>query len=249
VGAARVRTTEQPWGTLVELCAPAVRNALDRDAVDALTSAVRAQGSGVVLLAGEGDVFCAGGDVTAMTEASARGSLADLLASAGAAFADLVEAIVTCPRPVVGAILGTAVGGGMTLALACDVRIAGHSTRLVPGWGRWGLPPDGGASALLASVVGPAAAAAVVIAGDALTTQSRLTHLLFDEVVADDDVLSTAIAAAERICANPGAAAAKAVTRPLLLPVLQAQRAVELEAMRRAADDPAVGAALAGRPR
>jgi 2-(1,2-epoxy-1,2-dihydrophenyl)acetyl-CoA isomerase len=226
-----------------------VRNALDREAVDALSRAFRAEGGGAVLLAAEGDVFCAGGDVTAMAEAAASGDLAALLGEAGAAFADLVEVVVTCPRPVVAALRGAAIGGGLSLALACDVRVAGRSARLVPGWGRWGLPPDGGATALLSSLVGPASAAAALITGDAVTPSSRLAEVLFDQVVDDDDVLAAGIAMAERICANPGAAAAKAVTRPLLLPLLRAQRDVELTALRAAADDPAVAVALAGRSR
>jgi 2-(1,2-epoxy-1,2-dihydrophenyl)acetyl-CoA isomerase len=181
-----------------------------------------------------------------MSAATSRGDLPDLFAEAGEAFADLVEAMVGGPRPIVAAIQGAAVGGGISLALACDVRVAGRSTRLVPGWGRWGLPPDGGASALLAASVGPAAAAALLVRGREVTTSSALAALLFDEVVDDDIVLDTAVAVAEQIAANPGAAVAKAVARDLRLPLLRAQREVEVRVLRTAAGNPAVTAALAG---
>jgi 2-(1,2-epoxy-1,2-dihydrophenyl)acetyl-CoA isomerase len=240
----RVSLDERPWGTLVELCAPEVRNALNRQAVADLTDAFRRPGSGAIVLAGQGPVFCGGGDVAAMSAASSRGDLAELFAEAGEAFADLSEAIVGGPRPVVAAIQGAAVGGGISLALACDVRVAGRSTRLVPGWGRWGLPPDGGASALLAAAIGPAAAAGFLVRGQELTTASPLAPLLFDEVVDDDLVLETAIVVAQRIAANPGATAAKSVVRELRLPLLRAQRDVELAALRAAAGQPAVVDAL-----
>jgi 2-(1,2-epoxy-1,2-dihydrophenyl)acetyl-CoA isomerase len=243
--AGRVRLSHHEWGTLVLLSAPAVRNALDAAAVRDLATAFADDRPGAVVLAGEGAAFCSGGDVTALRAASTGGDLSGLLAGAGREFTALVEQVVRCPRPVVAAVRGAAVGGGLCLALACDVRIAGRSTRLVPGWGRWGLPPDGGATALLASAVGPVAAAGALITADDLTPDSPLAPLLFAEVVDDDQVLPTAVALAQRLAASPGARAAKAVTRELLLPLLRAQGERELAAMQQAAGEPAVAALLA----
>lgn len=240
----RVRLAQHDWGTLVTLAAPDVRNALDAGAVCDLTAAFAADGAGAIVLAGEGDVFCAGGDVSAMAAASSAGDLDELLAGAGRAFAELVETIVACPRPVVAAVRGAAVGGGISLALACDVRIGGPATRLVPAWGRWGLPPDGGATALLAAALGPLIAAGVLVLADDLTPAS--TPSLFAQVVPDERVLDTAIAVAGQLAGSPGARAAKAVTRSLLLPVLRTQAEVELAALRGAACEPAVAARLAG---
>jgi enoyl-CoA hydratase/carnithine racemase len=240
-----VRATERPWGLLVELCAPDVRNALDPATVEELTAAFRRPGDGAVVLAGAGDHFCAGGDLRAMT--SYDGDLEELLVPGARAFASLVESIAACPRPVVAGLHGAAVGGGLALALACDVRIAGRSTRLVPGWGRWGLPPDGGASALAALALGPAAATSWLVTGDQVDVASPYAPLLFHRVVDDDEVLDVAVETAERLSASPGAAAAKAVTRPLVLPLLAAQQQVELDALVTAARQPTVHAALAGR--
>ena len=243
----RVRTVEQPWGLLVELCAPDVRNALDEATVGQLATAFRTPGDGAIVLTGAGDHFCAGGDVGVMTKASYDDDLPRLLVEGARAFGAPVEAIVTCPRPVVAAIRGSAVGGGLALALACDVRVAGTSARLVPGWGRWGLPPDGGASALLAHALGTSAAASVLITGDPIDTASPYAPLLFRQVVDDDQVLQVAVATAERLAASPGAAVAKAVTRPLVLPLLRAQQQVEQAALEAAAGTAAVRDALAAR--
>ena len=210
-----------------------MRNALDEATVAELTDAFRRPGTGAVVLAGEGDHFCAGGDVGAMKTASYDGDLDRLLLDGASAFAVLIEAVVTCPRPVVAAVRGAAFGGGLALGLACDVRVAGRSTQLVPGWGRWGLPPDGGASALLAHALGPAAATSLLVTGDEVDVTSPYAPLLFSRVVDDHEVLETAVALAAEL-GSPGAAAAKAVTRPLLLPLLRAQQSVELEVLRAA---------------
>jgi len=240
----RVRSSQHPWGTLVELCAPHLRNALDAGATAALTEVFAADGDGVVLLAAEGPVFCSGGDVGVLSAAAGTNTLEQLFAASATAFAALVESIVDCPRPVVAAVQGAAVGGGLSLALACDVRIASPSARLVPAWTRWGLPPDGCASALLALALGPSRASSLLVAGEELAADSPLAPLVFSAVVPEDELRAAAVAQAQRLAALPGARAAKAVTRSLVLPSLRAQREVELDALARAAADPAVLAAL-----
>lgn len=241
----RVRVSAQPWGTKVELCAPDVRNALDPGAVSALLEVFRADAPGAVLLSGEGPAFCAGGDLAVLSHAAADGELADLLVTAAARFADLIEAVVSCPRPVVAALDGPAVGGGASLALACDVRLATPRARLVLGWARWGLPPDGGATALLSHALGPATAAALLMEAGEVGADSALAPLVFSRVVAADRVADEALATASALGDSPGARAAKDVTRGLLLPALRAQRGEELAALARAAADPTVVARLA----
>jgi enoyl-CoA hydratase/carnithine racemase len=243
---ARLRATEHPWGQLVELAAPEVYNALDLATVEALTEVFCAAGPGAVVLAGEGEHFCAGGDVGDLAAAASADGLASLLERGGRAFGALVAAIVSCPAPVVAAVNGAAVGGGLSLALACDLRIAGPSTQLVPAWGRWALPPDGGATALLAQAIGPSAAAAVLIGGRPLDTWSPWASAVFTEVVDDDRILDAAVETATRLAASPGARAAKAATRSLVLPQLCAQLDVEQAALARAARDPEVLALLRG---
>jgi 2-(1,2-epoxy-1,2-dihydrophenyl)acetyl-CoA isomerase len=240
-----VRTAAEPWGLRVELCAPERRNALDPQSVADLREAFSDDGPGPVLLCAEGPVFCAGGDIDVLAEAAAQGDLTDLLVPNAAAFADVIEAIVTCPRPVVVAVDGPAVGGGASLVLAADVRLATPRARLVFGWGRWGLPPDGCITATLAAAVGPELAQSLLAESAEIGTDSELASLVFTHVVPaqrfEEEVLATVTALADA----PEARAAKAATAAALLPVLRARREEELAAIARAAADKGTGERLA----
>jgi enoyl-CoA hydratase/carnithine racemase len=242
---ARVAVSDEPWGTQVRLSAPHLRNALDPDAVAALTEVFARDAAGAVLLRAEGPVFCAGGDLGVLGPAAASGDLAGVLLRGAAAFADLVEAMLTCPRPVVAALGGAAVGGGVALALACDVRIASPEASLVLGWGRWGLPPDGCASALLAAAVGPAVARSLLVQAATVGIDSPYAAALFDRVVAADRLDAAALDLASALAEAPGSRVAKEVATAVLLPAVRHQREAELAAIARAAADPSVVARLA----
>jgi enoyl-CoA hydratase/carnithine racemase len=241
----RVRTTVETWGVRVELCAPERRNALDQQAVADLRAVFAADEPGAILLAADGPAFCAGGDLAVLGQAASAGELVDVLVTAAGAFADLVDAIVAGPRPVVAAIDGPAVGGGVCLALACDVRLATPRARFVLAWGRHGLPPDGGATALLAAAVGPLTARSLLMECAELTTASELAPLLFTRVVEPARLAAEAAATAAALADSAGARQAKAATAALLLPALRAQREEELAALARAAADEAIGERLA----
>jgi enoyl-CoA hydratase/carnithine racemase len=241
----RIRTTAHPWGTHVVLSAPEVRNALDPYAVEALREVFARDEPGAVLLTADGPSFCAGGDVTLLARSAAAGDLVELLTAPAAAFSDLVEAVLCCPRPVVAVIDGPAVGGGVSLALACNVRLATPRVRLVLGWARWGLPPDGGAAALLGAAVGADDARALLAEGAELGTDSPLAPRLFTRVVAEEDVEATALATVSAMAADPGASASKAAAVAPVLAAVRAGREEELAALARAETDPSVVARLA----
>ena len=179
----RVRTSEHAWGTQVVLCRPERRNALDPQAVAELSEAFSVSGPGVVVVAAEGPAFCAGGDLGLLQEAATRGNLLEMLTTNAAAFADLIEAIVRCPRPVVAVLDGPAVGGGASLALACDTRIATPKATLDLAWSRHGLPPDGHATTLLSWAVGSDRAQSLLAEAAVITTTSELAPQLFSGLV------------------------------------------------------------------
>ncbi len=232
----RLRTSQHAWGTRVELCRPERRNALDAQAVAELHEAFTAKGRGAMLLTAEGPAFCAGGDLAVLQQAAAGGDLVEMLTINASAFADVIEAIVACPRPVVAAMDGPAVGGGASLALACDVRIVTPQARLVFAWSRYGLPPDGLVTATLPALVG-SRAQELLADGAEVGTDSELAPLLFSRIVASDRLADAATEAAT--------GAMKASGRQALLPVVRRQREAELAEIARVAADKATSERLA----
>jgi len=217
----RVRASQHAWGTHLELCAPDRRNALDPQAVRELQEAVTGDGPGPILLTAQGPAFCAGGDLRVLQDAAAGGNLVEILTTNAAAFADLIEAIVDCPRPVVAVVDGPAVGGGASLALACDTRVATSRARLVFNWIRYGLPPDGHATTLLGWAVGAERAQSLLTDAAEITTESDLAALLFTGIIE------------------------KRPDRRSLLAAMRANRAEELAAVTRAAEDEGTSERLA----
>lgn len=178
--------------TRVELLAALERIAGDR--------AVRA-----VVLTGEGRAFCAGQDLRERLEPHA----APLDAELRDRYNPIIRAMRTLDRPIVAAVNGVAAGAGMSLALACDFRIAAEDARFVLAFGRIGLVPDSGATWFLPRLVGAAKAAELALLGDALDAAAAERLGLVTAVVPGDRLLEEARAVAERLAGlAPGALAA-----------------------------------------
>lgn len=118
----------------------------------------------VIVLRGAGDSFCAGGDVKNLAGLKATNDGAGLLELL-AKGERVVRAIRMFPGPVLAAIDGPAVGAGLTLALACDVRIASDRSRFSMAFVRLGLHPDWGGSWTLTRAVGPSRAKELALTG------------------------------------------------------------------------------------
>ncbi|MCI4332515.1 MAG: enoyl-CoA hydratase-related protein [Thermoplasmata archaeon] len=152
--------TTRREGAVVELCLnrPDRLNALDvpsfqrfRRALEevALDASVRA-----VILTGAGRAFCAGGDVAAMEENRKAGTLPAFFHDLTGEQERAVRAVVGMAKPVVAALPGVAAGGGLSLALACDWRIAAEGATLVPAFPSLGAVPDGGLTYFLPHFLG-----------------------------------------------------------------------------------------------
>src|SRR5688572_2093017 len=113
----------------------------------------------VVVLTGAGRAFCSGGDLKAMAAGLTRseGSASEVEAILRN-FHDVVQYLQQIDKPVVAAIHGPAVGAGMSIALACDFRIASEDATFSQAFVRIGLSPDGGSTWLLPRVIGQARA-------------------------------------------------------------------------------------------
>jgi len=193
-----VRSTVIGQVALVTLSDPARRNAVTQrmrtelienfDAVEARNDV------GAVVITGEGTAFCAGGDL-------------DELATAGPdEFRHIYDAFLRVrqsPLPTVAAVNGPAVGAGLNLALACDVRIAARTARFVGGFLRLGLHPGGGAGWMLTQLVGPQVAASMLLFDDGLDGEAAAQRGLALRCVEDELVVPEALLLAGRVVDTP----------------------------------------------
>ncbi|WP_099021751.1 enoyl-CoA hydratase [Mycolicibacterium palauense] len=180
---------------LITVNDPDRRNAVT-DAMSAqLRAAVeRAQddpGVHAVVVTGAGKAFCAGADLSALGAAAEEGLLR---------IYDGFMAVANCTLPTVAAVNGAAVGAGLNLALAADVRIAGPHALFDPRFQKLGIHPGGGATWMLQRGVGPQVARAALLFGMRFDAESAVAHGLALSV-ADDPV-----AAALELAAGPAAA-------------------------------------------
>jgi 2-(1,2-epoxy-1,2-dihydrophenyl)acetyl-CoA isomerase len=154
-----------------------------------------------IVLAGHERAFCAGVNL-------APGSRPAGDAGAGASpletvFNPLIRAIKGCPVPVISAVRGVAAGVGASLALSCDMIVAGESAYFLQAFRRIGLVPDGGSAFLLAQSVGRVRAMELMLLGEKLPAATALTWGLINRVVADADVEAEAAGMAASLAAGP----------------------------------------------
>jgi 2-(1,2-epoxy-1,2-dihydrophenyl)acetyl-CoA isomerase len=153
---------------------PEKLNALDADTcrslVHALLSAADDKSVRVIVLTGAGRAFCAGGDLEQIREARKRRAVAELQTMLVAG-KELCLAIATMPKLVVAAVNGPAAGAGMSIALACDLRIASEQATFSQAFARAGLYPDFGATFFLPRLVGLSRASELFYTAEKLSAQ------------------------------------------------------------------------------
>ena len=148
--------TERHGSTLVlTLSDPATRNTLSEQLISAGVEALNVAESDVevraVILRGDGANFCAGGNLHGL--AARRQSGTDAQVKMLDQLHQLVEAIRVFPKPVIAAVEGAAAGAGFSLAVACDLIVAGEDARFVLSYAKVGLTPDGGSTWHLSNAV------------------------------------------------------------------------------------------------
>ncbi|BBY04895.1 enoyl-CoA hydratase [Mycobacterium noviomagense] len=180
---------------LITVNDPARRNAVTGAMSAQLRAAVeRAQADTdvhAVVVTGAGKAFCAGADLSALGEATEEGLLGVY---------DGFMAVANCTLPTIAAVNGAAVGAGLNLALAADVRIAGPDALFDARFQKLGLHPGGGATWMLHRAVGPQVARAVLLFGMRFDAHAAVAHGLALSVVDDP------VAAALELAAGPAAA-------------------------------------------
>ncbi|MEJ8280139.1 enoyl-CoA hydratase/isomerase family protein [Pseudonocardia spirodelae] len=160
-------------------------------------------GTGAVLVHGDGENFCTGGDVRAFAGAEDRHAYVHGLADT---FHALLRPLVASPVPTVAAVSGWAAGAGMSVALACDLAVGGTSTRMRPAYPGIGFSPDGGMTWTLPRLIGAARARRVLLTDEVLDADTLAGLGLLASVVDDDAVADEAAAVAHRLAQGPTAA-------------------------------------------
>jgi enoyl-CoA hydratase len=195
---------------VITLNDPDKRNMLSDVMVEALVSSldqVEADPQvGAIVVTGAGRAFCAGANLGNLGRAgeAARGD--QPAGGQGQGMRSIYEAFLRfsrSPLPTLAAVNGAAVGAGMNLALACDVRVAGRSARFDTRFVELGLHPGGGHTWMLQRAVGAQAAAAMVLFGQVLDAEAAAQRGLVWSCVDDAALLEEAVAIAGRAASGP----------------------------------------------
>ncbi|PBC55028.1 crotonase/enoyl-CoA hydratase family protein [Rhodococcus sp. ACPA1] len=186
--------------TTISLNRPEVRNAVDRPTADALADAFRAfdadEDASVAVLHGEGGTFCAGADLKAISSGTGNRVAPDGDAPMGISRMRL-------SKPVIAAIDGHAVAGGLELALWADLRVAGADAVLGVFCRRWGVPLIDGGTVRLPRLIGESRAMDLVLTGRPVDADEALSIGLINRKVAAGEALAAARQMAAEIAALP----------------------------------------------
>lgn len=188
--------------TTITLARPAQRNAVDGPTATALADAFRAfEGDGearAAVLCGEGGTFCAGADLKAVAEGRGNQVHADL-----AADGPMGPTRMLLSKPVIAAVSGYAVAGGLELALWCDLRVAEEDAVFGVFCRRWGVPLIDGGTVRLPRIVGLGRALDMILTGRPVAADEALRIGLADRVVPRGEARRAAEKLAAEIAAFP----------------------------------------------
>jgi 2-(1,2-epoxy-1,2-dihydrophenyl)acetyl-CoA isomerase len=159
---------------------------------------------GVVVVTGAGRGFCAGGDVKAMAEGREfAGDTLEDKAQELRAQMEVSRWLHEMPKPTIAMVRGAAAGAGLSLALACDLRVAGDTARFATAFARVGYSGDFGGSWFLTQLVGTAKARELYYTAEILDASQALALGLVNRVVPDARLEEETLALAARLARGP----------------------------------------------
>lgn len=200
----------QPTVPVVRMNRPERLNALSVGLVEDLTTTFRSlsrdRATTAVVLTGEGRGFCAGADLMGgdhpAPDAEGRGPVGSIY-RAQEHLAEMILAIHECEKPVIAAVNGPAVGGGLAIALACDLRVAARSALFGAVFIRVGLSScDVGVSYFLPRIVGATKALELMLTGRHFGAEQADAMGMLNALVPDGEVVDRAVTLAEEIGRN-----------------------------------------------
>ena len=231
---------------MLTLDAAGRRNALTVDMAEELVAACDQLDAdhhvGAVVVRGEGGFFCAGGDRATLEAAGHDPADPEVYSGLSAVYRSFAR-VGLLQAPTIAAVRGGAVGAGLNLMLATDLRVVARDARLISGFLPIGLHPGGGHGALLGRTGAREAAAAMALFGEQLDGERAAALGLAWLAVDDPDVEETATELAARAAADPElarrtAASLRTVLGPPAIPwaaALELERASQMWSMRRKA--------------
>src|SRR3954463_13719401 len=157
---------------------------------------------GALVVRAEGRSFCAGGDVQTLTEAGRDPAAPEAYAGMGAIY-DSFYRLGQVTVPTIAAVRGSAVGAGMNMLLAADLRVVAKDARLLCGFLKRGMHPGGGHFVILSRLIGREAAAAMALFGEEINGEKAVELGWAWESVDDGAVEDLALELAARVAADP----------------------------------------------
>jgi enoyl-CoA hydratase/carnithine racemase len=230
----------------ITLNRPAVHNAMNERMREELTACfgelARAEDARVIVVTGTGDrAFSAGADIREFVAPQVPVRFRE-----GRRRVDFRAAMDRCPQPIIAAIRGFALGGGLELALACDIRIAGEDSQLGLTEVNLAIIPGGGGTQRLPRLVGRGKALEMILTGARIDAREALRIGLVERVVPATEVMSSAQALARTLAEKAPVAlryAKEAVVKGLGLPLEDGLRLEnDLATLLRTTDDRVEGA-------
>ena len=190
----------------ITLNRPEAMNALAGNMRDVLLEKLTAYAEDLdvrcVVITGAGRAFCAGGDIEAMgqwQENNDTSGFTNLLGTVE----KVVKKLRTMPQPVIAAINGPAAGGGMNMALACDMRLGCEKTLFSESFVKIGLVPDWGGFESLTRLVGAAKSMELMMTGERVKADEAYRLGLLNHVFSSDGFMDNVQAFAERLASGP----------------------------------------------
>ncbi|RIJ31450.1 enoyl-CoA hydratase [Henriciella algicola] len=195
-----IKTHLENYVLTITIARPERKNALTQAMYGAMADAVNGANSDksirAIVFTGEGDMFTAGNDLSDFASIDERESGTPPVTR-------FLNAIRDAEKPLIAAVNGPAIGVGLTMLLHCDISFAAESANFRAPFTQLGLVPEAGSSLTLPSVVGRSMANEVLLAGRILSADEALACGLVSRVVADSDLMKTAMDTASKIAASP----------------------------------------------
>lgn len=201
---AELKSTSHGQTMVLAISNPEQRNALGPEiyaaGVEALSVAESLAEVRSVVITGEGDTFCAGGNLQRLLDN--RRQSPEVQAQSLEALHSWIEAIRTFPKPIVAAVEGAAAGAGFSLALACDFIVAADNAVFVMAYSNVALSPDGGATWSLSRALPRQLVSELLLSGDRIGPQRLHALGIVNRVATRGSALADALALCERLNAK-----------------------------------------------